>query len=178
MPQGIKRISALFGLSTAAFLAGCATTSPDYAAIQAEGTARQVPLIIHDTSWNNPRGRWNNRHMGQPVPPGWFYMGLMNTHAQDIKTVMVYVARCGAKAARYDGNWLMLKGPFTQDKDYTVIPVPIGIDVDDLLPWNQVNHLLIDEVRVEDTDGKTYDYTSDVGKVLAPGISNYCATNV
>ena len=60
-----------------------------------------------------------------------------------------------------------------------MIPVPIGIDVDNLLPWNQLNHLLITEVRVEDTDGKTLDYVSTVvAKVLASGILNFCAANV
>ncbi len=162
----------------AALCAGCAT-APDTTAVAAEGAARQVPMLIYGTSWNNPRGTWKNRHKGDPVPPGAFYVRLKNTHAQEIKTVMVYVSRCGAKASKYSGNWLMLRGPFAPDKDYTVIPVPIGIDVDDLLPWNQVNHLLITEVRVEDTDGKTLDYvSSDVAKVLASGISNFCAANV
>ena len=92
-----------------ALSSGCAT-GPDTTGVWQEGGTRQVPMLIYDISWNNPRGTWNNRHQGDPVPPGAFYVRLKNTHAQEIKTVMVYVSRCGAKASKYSGNWLMLQG--------------------------------------------------------------------
>ncbi len=175
MSGSFTRILGYLYLSSAVLLAGCAT-EPDYTSLQTEGTARQVPLLIYDTSWNNPRGGWGNR-MGGPVPPGQFFVELMDTQPQEITTVMVYVARCGAKASKYFGSWLMLQGPFAAGKGSKVVPVPIGESVEALLPWNQVNHLLITEVRVQDAAGKTYDYKTDVANVLGPAISNFCVTN-
>lgn len=176
MPRTFALTLALLPALATAFVGGCAI-APDTGAIQAEGASRQFPLLIYGTSWNNPRGRWNNRHLGQPVPAGQFYVEIMNTHSREISKVMVYVSRCGTKAIRYQGTWLMLQGPFKPGMSNKVVPVPIGMDVEQLLPWDQVNHLLITAVRAEDSDGKTYDYSADVAKVLAPGISNFCATN-
>lgn len=176
----MRRLPACLGAAlclSSLLLSGC-ISAPDYGAMQAEGSARQVPLLIFDTSWNSPRGRWTNRHLGDSVPPGDFFVEFIATHSRDLASVSIYVDRCGAKGIESYGSWLVLPGTFAAGMNYKVVPVTEDMPLDALLPASQVNHLRITEVKVVDADGKVFDYTSDVGKVLTSNISNFCANNV
>lgn len=158
-------------------LCSCAS-EPDYAALQAEGTSRQVPVLIYDTSWNNPRG-WSNRAMDQAVAPGSVFVEILNTHQQQIAMISMYFLACGAKGSVGAGDRIFLRGPFEPGKNYKVTPQLAGVGgVGVLQPWNQVNHMVFAEVKVQDSDGNTYEYGADVKKVLAANIANYCSNNI
>lgn len=42
-------------------LAGCWNAKQEYAEFMAEGKARNVPLLIYDTSWNDPHALYDSR---------------------------------------------------------------------------------------------------------------------
>jgi|HubBroStandDraft_5_1064220.scaffolds.fasta_scaffold78781_2 hypothetical protein len=158
-------------------LYSCAS-EPDYAALQAEGAARQVPVLIYDTSWNNPRG-WSNRAMDQAVAPGSVFVEILNTHPQQIAMISMYILACGTKGSVTAGARIFLQGPFEPGKSYKVAPQLTSMSgMGALQPWNQVNHMVFAEVKVQDSDGKTFDYAADVKQVLSANIANYCSNNI
>ena len=174
--SALGRVRASLCLLCTILLASCAS-APDYAAMQAEGAARQVPVLINDTSWNDPHG-WPRQPVDVVPAPGSVFVEILNTHSQVIQSIAMRVRDCGAKGSMGFTHSLTLTGPFEPGKSYRALPYASGVhNSSDLLPWDQLNHMVFIEVKVLDVDGKVYDYGDEVKKVLTSNIANFCSNN-
>ena len=136
-----------------------------------------APLLISDTSWNDPRGRtWhvNTTVAGGPREDERF-VAFTNTQDKDIAEIRLHVSYCGTKGSKQDAGWMKLKGPFAAHGSFKAKPsLPSGGSIRESFGIPVADHMLITEVVVEDSDGSLYQYASDVGKVLSASISNFC----
>jgi len=147
--------------------AGCVT---DDSALLREGASRQVPVLIYDTSWNDPREAPSWR-MGDPVPKDALHMGLVETGDRPVDTLWLHVAHCTAQGAPVLDTWLKFEGPFQPGQVYADARA-VGW-LPDYLRVGASMHLVILAVRIEDASG-TQEFRDDVDKLLTHGVSNFC----
>lgn len=152
-------------------LFGCATYKPDYSSFQAEAKTRHVPVLIYNTSWNDPQGG------------GRLAVWIANLQEKAIDSIRLSVAPCGAKGTAYDATPLILGGPFLGKTAYVSLPSwPIDahyypaagtVYADQAI---SSGHMLIQAVTITYADGEavTYDNTR-VAELLTKNIANYCA---
>ena len=132
-----------------------------------EGRANGVPLVIYDMSNNDARYLYP-----QPV-----VVAFVNTQDQEIKSVVLTIAKCSIKAGQEEEETLTLDGPFGQDSSSVVQPISEP-DADGKQHDVELPHVVINAIEVIDGSG-THSYTGkDVGKLIDRRIANYCSTDI
>jgi hypothetical protein len=143
--------------------------------------AAVAPVLISDTSWNSPHGRaWHVNTAVAGGPRDDRYVEFSNTQDKDIAEIRLHVSYCGVKGSKHDAGWMKLKGPFAARGSFKAVPSsPSGGSISQSLESFEgesvSHHLLITEVVIVDGDGSTFQYSSDLAKVLSENISNFCA---
>jgi hypothetical protein len=159
--------------AAALLIAGCATTAPDDARYVAMAKARQVPVLIYATSWNDPR---------EIMLPTRMSVSLAVTGEQAIHAITLELAPCGLIGSMGESKPLVLGGPFYPDTAYVVRPSwPIDYrsassrhDAEDAA--NQTTHMVIQSIEVDGADGQLQVFEgNDLKPLLTDTISNYCA---
>ncbi|HEY3859470.1 MAG TPA: hypothetical protein VGM47_07665 [Gammaproteobacteria bacterium] len=167
-------------IAAAVLLLPMAVRADDQPSVTA-GQARDVPLLISDTSWNYPHGvAWKTN---EPVPKGSRddrFVEFTNTQDKEIAEIRLHVYYCGTRGSSRDAGWMEVKGPFAAHGSFKTTPsLPSGGSITQSFGGfsgaSVSNHLLIKEVVVVDSDGSLYQYGSDVAKVLSVNVSNFCA---
>lgn len=155
-------------------LFGCATSAPDYSSFVQEASSRHVPLLIYNTSWNDPHGGG-----------GRLAVWVANDQDKTIDSIELTVAVCGAKGAAEYSTPLVLGGPFYGHTKSVSLPSwPIdarfypgaGYVYKDAALSS--GHMLIQSIKITYSDGKQEIYDKDVNQLLTKNISNYCTTNI
>ena len=132
-----------------------------------EGRANGVPLIIYDISNNDARYLFP-----QPV-----VVAFVNTQDQEIKSVVLTVAKCSIKAGHEETGTLTLDGPFGADSSSVVQPISEP-DADGKQHELELPHVVINAIEVVDGSG-AHSYTGkEVGKLIDGRIANYCSTDI
>jgi hypothetical protein len=149
----------------------CAACTTSTAKFMTEGRSRQVPVLIYDTAWNNPR-EYPSWRMGDPVPKDALHIALVNTGDQDIATVWLHVAHCNPQGVPESDSWLKFDGPFQPGQSYNDVRATLDPN-ESYLRYGLLIHLTILSVRVDDAGG-THEFHDDVTKVLTSGVSNFC----
>lgn len=148
----------------------CAACATGASALMAEGKSRQVPVLIYDTSWNNPY-EFPTWRMGDPIPPDALHLALLNTGDKTVDTVWLHVAHCNTRGDTELDGWLRFDGPFQPGQTYADAR---AVDADmNYLRIGASMHLVILGARLDGAAGKQ-DFQGDVAKLLASGISNFC----
>jgi hypothetical protein len=160
----MRAASAFMALS---LCAACATGS---SAFMTEGKSRQVPVLIYDTSWNNPY-EFPTWRMGDPIPPDALHLALANTGDETVDTVWLHVAHCNTRGDTELDGWLRFDGPFQPGQTYADAR---AVDADmNYLRIGSSMHLVILGARLDGAAGKQ-EFPDDVAKLLTSGISNFC----
>lgn len=155
-------------------LFGCAAYTPDYSAFIQEASSRHVPLLIYNTSWNDPKDGG-----------GRLAVWVANNQDKTIDSIELTVAVCGAKGSANNPTALILGGPFVGQTNYISLPSwPIdvrsysGSDAGNKEATGSPGHLIIQSIKISYADGKQGIYDKDLGQLLTKNISNYCTTNI
>ena len=165
----------ILGIIVSINLFGCATHVPDYSLFIQEANSRYVPILIYNTSWNNPKGGG-----------GRLAIWVANVQDKTIQSIDLAVAVCGAKGSAGDPMPLILGGPFVGQTNYVSLPSwPIdirsytGTDDSNKEATQSPGHMLIQSIKIVYSDGaqETYD-KMDLDQLLTKNISNYCTTNI
>lgn len=161
-------------VATPVSLFGCVAYTPDYSAFIQEASGRHVPLLIYNTSWNDPKDGG-----------GRLAVWVANNQDKTIESIELTVAVCGAKGAANKPTLLILGGPFVGQINYISLPSwPIdvrsysGSDASNEEATRSPGHLLIQSIKISYANGKYEIYDKDVGQLLTKNISNYCTTNI
>jgi hypothetical protein len=168
-------------ITAAVLLLPLAVQADDPPSTTAVPSAGVAPLLISDTSWNSPHGRaWHVNTAVAGGPRDERYVEFSNTQDKDIAEVRLHVSYCGVKGSKQDAGWMKLKGPFAAHGSFKAVPSsPSGGSISQSFGSFEgesvAHHLLITEVVVVDSDGSTFQYGSDLAKVLSENISNFCA---
>lgn len=136
----------------------------------AEGKSRQVPLLIYDTSWNNPR-EFPTWRMGDPIPPDALHLALVNTGDKSVDAVWLHVAHCNTQGDTELDTWLKFEGPFLPGQAYADARA-VAPDMNYLRVGTSA-HLMILAARLEGAAGDQ-EFRDDVPKLLTKGVSNFC----
>jgi hypothetical protein len=153
-------------------LSACATYKPDYSSFLNQAKTRQVPILIYNTSWNDPRGG------------GRLAVWIANLQNKVIDSIELAVAPCGAKGSVGRVTPLILGGPFYGNMSYVSLPSwPIdahyypaaGTEYADLAISS--GHMLIQAVTIRYANGEHVTYDDQIAQLLTKNITNYC-TNV
>ena len=158
----------------ASMLTGCLNVKQQSSELMTEGKARNVPLLIYDTSWNDPHALYNTR----------MAVGLLNPSDEKINSVTLRMANCGSKGITEYTQALNLGGPFLPGKFYVIHPSW-------LVQYSQwisreateaaaktSSHMVIKGVEIIDNNDKKYIYNKDVSKLLTSNISNFCLNSI
>ncbi|MFI4968101.1 MAG: hypothetical protein ACHQAU_05180 [Gammaproteobacteria bacterium] len=168
-------------IAAAVLLLPLAAQADEQPSATAAPTADVAPLLISDTSWNSPHGRaWHVNTAVAGGPRDDRYVEFSNTQDKDIAEVRLHVSYCGVKGSKHDAGWMKLKGPFAAHASFKAVPSsPSGGSISQSIGSFEgesvSHHLLITEVVIVDSDGSTFQYSSDLAKVLSTNISNFCA---
>ena len=167
----------LLGIAVVALtmpLFGCAVNAPDYSAFIQEANSRHVPLMIYNTSWNDPRDGG-----------GRLAVWIANNQDKQIDSIVLTVAPCGAKGTAGDSEPLVLGGPFYGHTNYVSLPSwPIDarfypgagyVYKDEAI---HSGHMIIQSIKITYSDGKEEVHKKDVNQLLTKNISNFCTTNI
>lgn len=155
-------------------LFGCATYMPDYSSLIQEAKGRHSPLLIYNTSWNDPR-----------EGGGRLAVWIANNQDKQIDSIVLTVAPCGAKGAAQESEPLVLGGPFYGHTNYVSLPSwPIdarfypgtGYVYEDEAIHS--GHMVIQSIKITYSDGKEEVHKKDVNQLLTKNISNFCTTNI
>lgn len=153
---------------------GCATYQPNYSSFIQEANRRHVPILIYNTSWNDPHGGG-----------GRLAVWVENNQDKRIDFIELTVAECGAKGAAEYSIPLVLGGPFYGHTKSVSLPSwPIdahyypGAGYVYAKAAISSGHLLIQSIKISYSDGKQDIYKQDVNQLLTENISNYCPANV
>ena len=164
----------LLCLALTAMLGGCWNAKQEYAKYMAEGKARNVPLLIYDTSWNDPHALYNT-HMA---------VGLLNTGDKQLNSVVLLMNGCGSKGVTDYTYPLNLSGPFLPGKAYIVYP-SWPVQYSQWISREQAeaeaktsSHMVITGIEITDGDGVKSIYNKDVLKMLTANISNFCINSI
>ncbi|HKT31302.1 MAG TPA: hypothetical protein VJS89_02265 [Gammaproteobacteria bacterium] len=150
----------VLSLLSVTLLCGCATT-PNTAALEAEGAARHVPVLIYYTSWSSPFVTTNRMEVQ-----------LINTQDKDIASIRFLLANCERLRDLSAIKSFTLKGPFLPVRSYTAYPaLPNGF-VPYALPYRGV----IVEIKVISSDGMEREYLGKgVAQLLGKNVVNSCS---
>lgn len=156
-------------------LLGCAAYAPDYSAFIHDANSRHVPLLIYNTSWNDPK--WGGGRLA---------VWLDNKQDKTINSIELTVAVCGIKGTAGGSTPLILGGPFFGNTDYVSLPSwPIDIRNYTEAGYGyrgaaiSSGHMVIQSVKIVYADGQQDIYDEkDVDQLLTKNISNYCPTNI
>ena len=165
-------------LLLASGLAGCATQS-DVASIKAEGNARHVPLMIYDTSWNNPypMQTFSRGSVIGSNPSGSAYVQLVNTQDRPIEQVLLTLSECEFKGDSGSAGLVLLRGPFQPGDNYRVTHTQSGaVNLVTEIPLG-IAHMKITAIKIIEADGVAKEYTDDVSSLFSANISNFCPSN-
>lgn len=147
-------------------LTACASTGHSSNELMAEGIARDVPLLIYDTSWNS----------GVITTP--LAVSLINTGHSQINSVSLTVAACPLNTNVPDTYRVMLIGPFIPARAYIVHAVPQVTSTSPKqvmeLVHRYMNGFIIQAIGITDASGKETIYSDNVFRFLTGNISNYC----
>lgn len=149
-------------------LTACASTGPSSNELLAEGTTRNVPVLIYNTSWNDASRT--------DVGTGYLTVGLVNTGSTPIAAVTLYVASCPMQANVPNTHEVTLGGPFVSGKAYVTryaVPPSARQIGHGPIGW-AVRPLVIQAIGVTDANGRQTTYRDNVAQMLTPDISNYC----
>lgn len=151
-------------------LTACASTGPSTNELVAEGTTRNVPLLIYNTSWNGAPPL--SVHMKKSLA-----VGLINTGHGTIDSVALYVASCPLQANAPNTQRIALTGPFLPGTSYVAqyLP-PAGSELPGThgLPGPYQRQLVIRAIGVTLAGGTEETYRNNVSQFLTANISNYC----
>lgn len=170
----IRTAQGLLCLAVLCALNGCWNAKQEYSQDLAEGKARNVPLLIYDTSWNNPHALYNTRMV----------VGLLNTGSKTLNSVILLMTTCGSKGVTDYTYTLNLGGPFSPDRAYLIYPSwPIHYS-----QWisheraeaeaKTADHMVITGIAIIDANGVKTTYTKGVSKMLTSNISNFCLNSI
>ncbi|MHB8405289.1 MAG: hypothetical protein ACYDCJ_07695 [Gammaproteobacteria bacterium] len=155
-------------------LFGCAVYKPDYSSFIQEANNRHAPLLIYNTSWNDPQGGG-----------GRLAVWVANNQDKQIDSIELTVAACGAKGAAEDSEPLVLGGPFYGHTKYVSLPSwPIdaryypGAGYVYADAAKSSGHMVIQSIKITYSDSKQEIYNKDVDQLLTKNISNYCPSNI
>jgi len=158
----------------AAMLTSCVNVKQQSSKLMAEGKARNVPLLIYDTSWNDPHALYNTRMV----------VGLLNPNDMQINSVTLRMANCGSKGITDYTQLLNLGGPFLPGTFYVIHPswpvqYPSSISREAAEAAAKTSsHMVIKGVEIIDNNGRKYIYSKDVSKLLTSNISNFCLNSI
>ncbi len=155
-------------------LGGCWNAKQIYTDHMAEGKARNVPLLIYYTSWNDPHALYN-------VP---MVVDLVNTGNQEIKSVTLLMQDCGSQGIESDVHSLTLIGPYAPGRTYIIHP-SWPVQYSQWISRRQaedaaktIDHMVIVAVEIVDSDGMKSTYNNNVSKLLTSSISNFCLNDL
>lgn len=168
----------LLGIAVAVLsmhLFGCAANAPDYSAFIQDANSRHVPILIYNTSWNDP-------HDGGGRLAVW----VANNQDKQIDSIELTVAVCGIKGSAGGPTPLILGGPFFGNANYVSLPSwPIdirsytGAGYGYQGPAISSGHMVIQSIKIVYSDGQQEIYgEKNVDQLLTKNISNYCTTNI
>lgn len=162
-------IASLLGLITS----GCASPIPDYAPLFAEGQAKQAPVLIYDTTWNDPNV--------DKTAPG-LAIWLLDIQGDTVKSIKLKLAECGFKGTEDPFASISFLGPFTVGDAYIATLKWHGDATKYRDTWRAHSpefhfsaHLVIQSIEITYADGRhdLYDRT-DMTRLLSRRIANYC----
>lgn len=159
-------------------LTGCATQT-DVASIKAEGSARHVPLMIYDTSWNNPYPMQTLSRGGVigSNPSGSAYVQFVNTQDRPIEQVLLTLSECEFKGDSGSAGVVLLRGPFQPGENYRVTHTQSGaVNLVTDVPLG-IAHMKITVIKIIEAGGVAKEYTNDVSSLFSANISNFCPSN-
>lgn len=169
-----KYLSGVLVVLLAINLFGCATYQPNYSSFIQEADRRHVPLLIYNTSWNDPHGGG-----------GRLAVWVANNQDKRIDSIELTVAACGAKGAAEYSTPLVLGGPFyghTKSVSLPSWPIDARYYPSAGYIYEEAaissGHLLIQSIKISYSNGKQDIYKQDVDQLLTKNISNYCSTTV
>ncbi|MGH8402276.1 MAG: hypothetical protein ACRESO_02555 [Gammaproteobacteria bacterium] len=169
-----KRLFGILLVSLSMNLFGCAAYQPNYSSFIQEANGRHVPILIYNTSWNDPHGGG-----------GRLAVWVVNNQDKRIDSIKLTVAACGAKGAAEDSTPLVLGGPFDGHANSVSLPSwPIdarfypgaGYVYKDAAVSS--GHMLIQSIKIAYSDGTQEIYNKDVDQLLTKNISNFCTTDI
>ncbi len=152
-------------------LYACMNVKENYSALMTDGKARNVPLLIYDTSWNNPHVLYGTR----------MEVSLIITGDEKINSVMLQTASCGSKGSVGRMRLLNLDGPFIPGKAYTIYPTwPVQYSQwisheQSVVNAKYSSHIVIKAVVVNFNTRNQTIYDKNVSQIITSNISNYCA---